>query len=313
MQSCKTLSAKLLLITTLVCLPACGEEEPSTKGENEFSEVTNNIEENSSTGSSDQGPGITFRGYVAGAFELTVDSVKYQDMEDFYTQELTRLPGRVYAAGYDESYDVTLAAEVGLSDLWHHMTVYMAPVEQRGYQGEAKVEKGGEFSISLPIDATSASYQVRANKRIAVLLRQGSEQISICYNFLALDKSVLFDEKEKPIILDKFETRITKYACDAEAESGLEIPAPPKARDPYTGVRLEKGMSKQEVLGILGEDNLSINPYGTWCYGESGLDNIRQCEEQYKSSCSCSVSFDDAGLLDYQDNINTEYLDVFSW
>src|SRR5262245_31205746 len=68
-----------------------------------------------------------FEGYVMSAFAITVDEQPYEDMEDFYTQELDRLPEKVAAAGYDSEWKVSFEAEVGLSDLWRNMEVFVAP------------------------------------------------------------------------------------------------------------------------------------------------------------------------------------------
>lgn len=53
---------------------------------------------------------VQFMGFVGGAFPVTVDAVGYEDSEDFFTEELARLPSKVAAAGYDNSWTVTFEA-----------------------------------------------------------------------------------------------------------------------------------------------------------------------------------------------------------
>jgi hypothetical protein len=298
----------LLFMASLMAFSSCGDDDSSSSSLNgEILPDEAQVDENGNAVFPD---GIEFKGYVASAFELTVDGVTYQDMEDFYTQERERLQEKVIAAGYEDDWEAAFNAEIGLTDLWHNMTVFIAPVDKRGYQGESFVSRGGEFSISLPQDASAAEYKVRANKRISVVLRRGDEQIEICYNFLALDKSVLFDEKEKPIILDQFESRITKYSCQSESGSGVVVPsAEPKKS--ATGPKLKKGMPKAQALELMGEEYLSIESEVKWCFTASDIPPM--CVDWGDFNCSCSVTFDADGLVAAQDNVNATYLNILSW
>jgi hypothetical protein len=211
--------AALLSLGVLVGVASCGDsghggstaEAPVT--EDQLKVMVANL----------KGP-VEFKGFVGGAFPITVDGVGYEDSEDFFTAEVSRLPQKVAAAGFDNTWLVTFEAALGFRDLRNDMMVYIAPMEKKGYQGEASVEPKGSFSVTLPKEAGDAYYQVRAVKRIAVVLTRESEVKRFCYNFSAVAKQVPLSEREKPIVLDTFVTKLTTYACSVENREGLVIP-----------------------------------------------------------------------------------------
>ena len=182
-----------------------------------------------------------FQGYVTSAFEVTVDGDVYRDMEDFYTAELARLPAKVERAGYDDSWQAEFDAQIGLSDLWHNMRIFIAPVEGQGYQSEAWASQAGSFRVRLPLNAVGHQYKVRANKRINVILTRGDETVKICYNFSAVESQIELADESLPIVLDTFETRVTAYEC-APATGGLEVPG--------TGAKDQEGEGEDEEPGI---------------------------------------------------------------
>ena len=147
------------------------------------------------------GDTVVFYGYIPSAFEVVVDGEPYFDLEDFYTKELLRLPKKVKDAGYSDVYRITFDAEIGFSDLWNDMTVYVVSAETRGYLGESKVSNAGQFEIEFPPEADNANYKIRANKRINVILSSSEEIISLCYNFSAQERSFLLSQAEKLALL----------------------------------------------------------------------------------------------------------------
>ncbi len=253
---------------------------------------------------------VMFLGYVVNAFEVTVDDKIYGDMEEFYTEELKSLPAKVAVAGYDESYDVQFDAEIGFQDLWRDMTVYIAPVNNRGYQGQTKVGRDGKFQLSLPKQALDEEYRLRANKRITVNITKENERNTICYNFSAVEKSALFTEEEKPIVLDQFTTKVTAYDCAVDEEDGLSIPD--MVDENSDKVLLKPGMSKEDVLSAIGRNYITIKNGTKWCWNPP-TDGDRICSVQYYSDCRCSVNFDDNGLLISQENLRSDLLDILSW
>ena len=171
------------LIVLFLMVFACGKDELLDFGGSESDEAE---EELQAVESSKYIVSKTnFRGYVLSAFAVTVDGREYFDMEDFYTQELAALPEKVAEAGY-EGYEVQLDAQLGISDLWHKMAVYVAPEDETGYQGTALVCESGEFTVELPNEATGVFYKVRANKRINVILSKDDDLKTFCYNFSAI-------------------------------------------------------------------------------------------------------------------------------
>ena len=262
--------------------------------------------------SSAQATTATFQGFVNSAFELTVDGAKYNDMEDFYTQELKRLPAKVTAAGYDSSWRATFDAQVGMNDLWQNMTVYISPVANRGYQGEGSVGQAGGFSITLPPTALDSEYRVRAIKRIGVLLTKDEEKVRICYNFSASEKSVQFTDREKPIVLDTFTAAITAYDCQV-AESGIKIPtASSSSGQPATPKKLPKGASRDEVIASLGLADMFVTSPTRWCWGKSDA-KASVCANVAYERCQCWVDFDDAGKVAAQSNVRGDLLDLATW
>ncbi len=175
---------------------------------------------------------VIFSGYVSAAFELTVNDQVYVDSEDFYTQQLGELETQAAEGGY-EGWELKFEAEIGLADLKNGMRVYVVADEEKGYAKETDVKGDGTFSVEFPPDGTGL-YKVRANKRVGVTLTNPDPQAAAadkevfwCYNFSAIDKEVKLEERDKPIILDKFVTKITRYKCSTSSSGGITIP--PKA------------------------------------------------------------------------------------
>ena len=251
---------------------------------------------------------LSFKGYVGGIFGIRVNDVDYEDMEDFYTQELAELPAKVAEAGY-EGYDIRFNANVGFKDLWKGMDIYIAPVEKRGYQGKALVGSDGSFTVTLPPDATDNSYQIRANKRISVILRKETS-VTLCYNFYAKEMSVSFADQEKPIVMTEFHSKVTAYSCGdgAISSGGVTIPAVQRVKE-YT--KLALGMSKAETQESLGDESLVVQSDTKWCWAGTTVPEV--CAVSGLSSCQCSVGFDEDGLVIEQSNIKAVYLDLTTW
>jgi hypothetical protein len=193
---------------------SCGPEE-SSDSSGSADTNSNNISGN-----------VTFNGAVTSAFAITVDGIRYDDSEDFYTQEVQRLPDKAAAAGY-EGWETKFDAVLGFGDLARDMVVYISPTEKRGYTGKASVGSDAKFRVELPADAQDSSYNVRAVKRVNVILTKAGESKKFCYNFSAVDKNVPFNEKDKPIVLDSFTSKLTLYACESQQTDGIVIPAAP--------------------------------------------------------------------------------------
>lgn len=265
----------------------------------------------SEVGSSEESESIKFRGSINSAFELKVDGIAYDDIEDFYTQELERLPEKLRATGYDENYSIDFDAQIGLYDLVYNMVVYIAAVNKHGYQAKETVKEDGSFSISLPPDAIDEAYRVRANKRISVVLQSADEVVTTCYNFSAIDKKVDFSEALKPIILSEFVTSITKYACGTKSNSDEnEILQNSIIRNLSP---VKKDMTKEEVLEAFGHTYLLVESSTRWCYFSTSIEQAPMCAVNFYGSCQCSLTFDEEGFLIDQYNIKSSLLDVLSW
>lgn len=175
--------------------------------------------------STNAGPTKTIiEGSIISAFQITVDGTTYQDSEDFYSSEIGRLPEKVAAAGY-AGWSATFEAVLGFADLTRSMLVYVAPAGNYGYTALSAVSLDGRFRIELPSNGRDDSYNIRAVKRVNILLSKDAQSVKFCYNFSAIEKNLKVSELSKPVILDDFQTRLTKYACSVqEKDAGTTIP-----------------------------------------------------------------------------------------
>ncbi|MCX6111180.1 MAG: hypothetical protein NTZ90_16415 [Proteobacteria bacterium] len=306
-----------LATSFIVTVTACGALSTSNSdssspqsGDSPFNGIKTTSTTDSGTGgtaAASTGP-INFTGFVLNAFGVTVDGQPYGDLEAYYTAEVTKLPELAKAAGYDSSYTVRFDANIGFADLWTDMVVYIAPTSDTGYQGTSRVDNAGKFSVGLPAGASASTFQVRANKRIGVVISKTNESHNLCYNFSAENLSVPLTADSKPIILKSFTSSLTAYDCAAESAGGLSIPA--NAPAPKLQL-LSKGMSQDAVLNILGRANLTIQANNTWCWNPPTGSDL--CAINMVSSCQCSVTFDAKHLASEQQNIGAKYLDVTHW
>jgi hypothetical protein len=165
------------------------------------------------------------KGSVVGAFEVVVDGNQYEDIETFYSEEIARLQDMANESGYF-NHTVVLDAEVGFKDLTNDMSVFVAPVQNRGYASKTKVSGDDTFTVKFPSEAAGDVYQIRATKRINLIITEKDtlETLIWCYNFSAVDSEVSYEQINKPVVLSSFETKLTKYSCEAKQNTGISIP-----------------------------------------------------------------------------------------
>ena len=167
-------------------------------------------------------------GYLANAFDVVVDGKRYADTEDYYTQKLEQLMAEAEKSGY-AGWTLSFDAEIGLEDLKYGMMVFASSAGNRGFAGQIPMDFNGSFQMEIPDSAREAVYSVRANKKINLTLTPPEDgesstfgkPIRWCYNFSAQLTGITLGS---PVILNSFESRLTKYACSLES-SGIEIPA----------------------------------------------------------------------------------------
>lgn len=246
------------------------------------------------------GPTV-FEGFVGGAFEVSVDGSRYRDMEDFYTQEVARLPEKVRLAGYDASWQARFDAAVGLEDLWRDMQVYISPVASLGYQDQSYVDAGGRFAFTLPPAALGRDYKVRATKRIGIVMTRGETERRICYNFSAVEMSAPFADATLPIVLDTFETAVTAYACSAAA-GGLNIPS-----GSVRETTLAFGQTKADVTRIVGIEGLVVESPLAWCWAFRPRADSPCAADVQETDCDCRVRFSEVGLVSALEGLAPSY------
>lgn len=227
---------KTLLITTMIWITAgCGAqieipEEKTFNQEDVQKEKSSNEDEQSLVSYEP----IYLRGSVSSGFTISVDGQNYDDSEDFYTQQLDVLEAEKIENGY-EDYELTFDAALGLNDLKNGMTVYAESDGETGYSGETIVSNNGTFEIQFPAKADGERLNVRANKRIGIILKgPENELIYWCYNFSATTETTIGPDN-KPVILRHFNTKLTKYKCSGRRNNPLSIPQNPSFADGNSG------------------------------------------------------------------------------
>jgi len=251
---------------------------------------------------------FTIQGSVASAFQVTVDGTAYPDMESYYTSAVETLDAKVAAAGY-KGYRASLYAQLGFKDLINGMTVYVQTKSSRGYQGHTLIAKTGSFALDMPPEAAGDTYQMRANKRISVVLTKGAETKKICYNFSAVDFEVPYEAKDKPVVLSNFKSSLTLYACAVdEAPESLPIPDAPKmgTAEPKTDTTDANVPNKQAFL--------EPNQFGT--AGEFTTVSGGRLLTYKTSICSvdsCQVMTNDKGDVYWTDGVKPELLETAGW
>ena len=302
----------ILLLFSIFIFSGCGSiDTSSSSSTNSIPDDTEDLDNNSDEQSETT---ILFEGFVSNAFEATIDEIQYEDLEDFNTHEMDKLPEKINEAGFSDSYEVKFDAEIGFKDLWNSMIVYITPVTNRGYQSSSFVGHNGNFSLLLPKKSLDNEYKVRANKRIVIILSNEQETLRLCYNFSATDKAVMSSDKEKPVILSEFTTKITKYGCERSTNSSMFIPATKIENldedEKENTFKMNPGNSKITLLETLGKDYLLIESNTKWCWYSDNINESDMCAINYASACQCSIEFDEDNLLYKTTNFKSKYLDI---
>ena len=278
---------------------ACGREEKQSPAAS--TPAASHVESSSTS--------LKLSGFVGNAFEVTVDSASYDDLEDFYTKELDRLSQKVRESGLDGNFTVRFEVAIGFKDLWSNMMVYIAADASTGYQASSQVTNSGEFSVDFPKDAKDDTFKVRATKRIRVIIDRGAEVLTYCYNFSATEKAIVLTESQKPVILDSFSTSLTKYDCISQSQKdGLAIP---QSNEPKEH-QIRPGQSKTELAQLIDSTGLVISDK-KWCWRVKPGQVETVCAVSNISECACSMSFDEDGKLVSQVNIASKFLDISAW
>lgn len=207
----------------ITMLGACGQttddlSDPKSEAEQEAADDSIGTE-----GPKKHVSGGYLQGYVVSAFDMTVDDRQYADSEDFYTQQLGRIEDEAREGGY-EGYTIKFDAQIGLDDLKHGMKVYVVSSQDRGYAADTRINEKGRFQMSIPAEGVEDTYKIRTNKRVNVILTSADKKdvVKWCYNFSGLETEATV---ESPAIINKFQSRLTRYACMAGSDTGITIPA----------------------------------------------------------------------------------------
>ena len=83
-------SKAMVFTTAAVMLASCGTEKGQT--DQKPTEVAKPAFGGDKAPAKDDTAALQFKGFVGGAFPITVDGISYEDSEDFYTKELQNLP-----------------------------------------------------------------------------------------------------------------------------------------------------------------------------------------------------------------------------
>lgn len=165
-------------------------------------------------------------GYVVSAFDMDVNGRRYEDSEDFYTQQLGELESEMEAAGY-VGYSLSLSGELGLDDLKYGMDVYVVAHGKTGFAGDTRVNENGRFMLGIPDGSGDEVFRIRTNKRVSVILTSPDKRdvVRWCYNFSSANTEGTLAE---PILISQFTTKLTRYQC-SDSGNGMALPTNPKA------------------------------------------------------------------------------------
>lgn len=212
----------------LTMLGACGQtaddlSSPKDATEQQDKDEAAGEDSTDGEGSKKHVSGGYLQGYVVSAFDMTVDDKQYLDSEDFYTQQLGRIEDEAREGGY-EGYTIKFDAQIGLDDLKRGMKVYVVSTQDQGYAADTKINEKGRFQMSIPAEGVEDTYKIRTNKRVNVILTSEDKKdvVKWCYNFSGLETEA---SVEAPAIINKFQSRLTRYACTTGSDTGITVPA----------------------------------------------------------------------------------------
>jgi len=200
------------------------EQEVADKAEEEKQTEAEAVEKSDNEEFLSQEP-VYLRGYLSSSFTISVDDQSFEDSEDFYSAQIEKMEAEKIAQGF-EGYDLELKGRLGLADLKYGMSVYIESAGEEGYGAETVVVADGTFEVRFPPQASGDTFQIRANKRIGVVLSNDEgDVVHWCYNFYGR-KVAEVTHDSKPVILREFFTKLTKYDCQvAKKKDGtLGIP-----------------------------------------------------------------------------------------
>lgn len=171
--------------------------------------------------------GGEIKGAIVSAFEMQVDGSSYQDSEDFYTKELAILKSQMTQKGY-KGYTINFDAQIGLENMANGMEVYAESTTGQGFAGQTQVDQQGQFELAVPASDEQESFQLRAVKRINILLESPDLKTSVtwCYNFSGTAPTANLNSS---VIVSTFTTEVTSYACSAE-QGALSLPNNPASQ-----------------------------------------------------------------------------------
>jgi hypothetical protein len=154
------------------------------------------------------------RGGITSAFDLTVDGVAYRDSEDFFTQQVRKLPVQLAAAGNDlTDRTVRFTGRMGLADLWKDMVIFVQPISGQGSSGYSAIQANGQFSFLAKGIEPDAQFQIRAVKRIGVeIVKDNAIEKLYCFILSAREQTAQLNTF---VNLNTFDTQLTEYACEA--------------------------------------------------------------------------------------------------
>ena len=231
---------QFLTVASFLFLVACGDATDQL-----------NSKKTSTTTASSQ---LTDEPYVVTGYisplNITVNNKEYTDTEDFYTQEVNRLITAL-STQYP-NYTMTFNAAVGLQDFIQNMSVFLVSSSNTGVAAQGAVTGTGKFTFNLSsnVDVTQL-YTVRASKRIGLILTNGQNVLTWCYNLYAEDDQVSLNGSS--IVLKDFKTMITSYQCEEDSTQDITVP-----NNPYNYVTAAFENGPNNGYGPVSTTNASV-------------------------------------------------------
>lgn len=167
---------------------------------------------------------VVFEGYIQRAFDIRVNSVEFLDSEDFYSRFIDEL---VLQERWQQSLvlaTIEVEGEYGVDTFGSHAKAFLVSESENGSAFEATANRDAKFKIKIPGEAVGDTYKLRVLWRIGLRIETEEEVFHYCYQLHGRKSGIEITEENKSVIVDQFETQLTKYKCDDAERKVVELP-----------------------------------------------------------------------------------------
>jgi hypothetical protein len=176
----------------------------------------------------DVGNDIAFDGFIQRAFEISVNSIKFADTEDFYTRFIAELI--MSKPDYKEKFGtskIEVEGEYGLERFGSNSPVFMSSMSGDGHIFQTRTDAQGKFTIKVKKSAQDETFKARVITRIGLIITTGEAKEHYCYILYGFRDGISISENTKPVIFDTYTTQLNSYQCSAVQDDTIVIPESP--------------------------------------------------------------------------------------